>query len=186
MLQVVRKEPTPNPNAFKYHMSEALVEKGALHFSNPREAVDVPLARHLLEDGSVSSVYIQDNFVTISANQWADWGYLEDLLREELGGFDRTKTSGIAAAAEERRAAADAEITDELLIKANQLIDRYVRPALAGDGGGLEVVGIEDKTISVRYQGACGSCPSATAQTLRAIENLLRTQLDPEITLVSA
>ena len=80
----------------------------------------------------------------------------------------------------------DAEITDELLIKANQLIDRYVRPALAGDGGGLEVVGIEEKTISVRYQGACGTCPSATAQTLRAIENLLRTQLDPEINLVSA
>lgn len=186
MLQVVRKEPTPNPNAFKYHASDRLLERGALHFSSPREAADIPLARHLLEDGSVSSVYIQDNFVTISANQWADWGYLEDLLREELATFDAAKAAEIAGAREEKIAAAQAEITDELLIKANQLIDRYVRPALAGDGGGLEVLGIEGKTISVRYQGACGSCPSATAQTLRAIENLLRTQLDPDIHLVSA
>ena len=61
------------------------------------------------------------------------------------------------------------------------VIDMYVRPALAGDGGGVEVMDIEEKVVRIRYQGACGSCPTATMQTLHAIENLLQTQVDPEL-----
>ncbi len=54
-----------------------------------------------------------------------------------------------------------AEEENALLKKINQLLDQKVRPALAGDGGGLQVLGIEGFTVKIRYQGACGSCPSS-------------------------
>jgi len=36
----------------------------------------------------------------------------------------------------------------------------------------------------VHYQGACGSCPSSLAGTLRGIENLLRS-IEPDIDVVA-
>ncbi len=63
----------------------------------------------------------------------------------------------------------------------NSLLDDRVRPALAGDGGGLQVMGLEGKTLFIRYQGACGSCPSSTAGTLMAIQRLLQSEVDEEL-----
>jgi Fe-S cluster biogenesis protein NfuA len=65
-----------------------------------------------------------------------------------------------------------------LLQQINALLDDRVRPALAGDGGGLQVLGLEGKTLFIRYQGACGSCPSSSAGTLMAIQNLLQAEVD--------
>jgi Fe-S cluster biogenesis protein NfuA len=68
-----------------------------------------------------------------------------------------------------------------MMSRINALLDDRVRPALAGDGGGLEVLGLEGKTLFIRYQGACGSCPSSTAGTLMAIQNLLQSEIDDEM-----
>ena len=68
----------------------------------------------------------------------------------------------------------------------NILLDQKVRPALAGDGGGLEVLGLEGYTVKIRYQGACGSCPSSISGTLTAIEGLLKRDVNPAINVVPA
>ena len=73
-----------------------------------------------------------------------------------------------------------------LLKQINDVLDQRVKPALAGDGGGLEVIGLEGLTLKIRYQGACGSCPSAIRGTLVAIENLLRREVNPAIQVISA
>jgi Fe-S cluster biogenesis protein NfuA len=75
--------------------------------------------------------------------------------------------------------------TDELLAKIHETIDKYVRPALATDGGGLEIQGLEGTTVLVRYQGACGGCGSAVTGTLMAIENLLQTEVDENLTVAA-
>ena len=46
---------------------------------------------------------------------------------------------------------------------------------------GLEVIEVDGPIVRIRYQGACGGCPSSTGGTLRVIENHLKSQLDPEI-----
>ena len=54
-----------------------------------------------------------------------------------------------------------------------------------GDGGYLEVLGLTEHTLSIRYQGACGSCPSSLTGTLMAIENMIKEEVDPEIEVVA-
>ena len=56
-----------------------------------------------------------------------------------------------------------------------------VRGMLQADGGDLELVSIEDKTVTVRLQGACGSCPHAMITLKRGVEEFLKEQVDPEI-----
>ncbi|HIO70018.1 MAG TPA: NifU family protein, partial [Nitrospirales bacterium] len=73
-----------------------------------------------------------------------------------------------------------------LLEKINAVLDEKVRPALAGDGGGLNILGLDGLTLKIHYQGACGSCPSSTAGTMMAIQNVLKKEVDEGIQVVLA
>ncbi len=61
-----------------------------------------------------------------------------------------------------------------------------MRPYLASDGGGLQVLGINGYTVKIRYQGACGSCPTSISGTLAAIEGLLRRDINPQLEVEAA
>ena len=63
----------------------------------------------------------------------------------------------------------------------DSLFDEIIRPALANDGGGLELLAIEGNEVKIKYQGACGTCPSSTGRTLAAIQRALQNYLDPEL-----
>jgi Fe-S cluster biogenesis protein NfuA len=63
---------------------------------------------------------------------------------------------------------------EERLSEVQKVIDE-IRPYLQGDGGDCELIGIdEDGTVQLRFVGACGGCPSATATLKMGIENFLR------------
>ncbi|CAL5437492.1 unnamed protein product [Camellia sinensis] len=49
-----------------------------------------------------------------------------------------------------------------------------VRPYLISDGGNVDVVSVEDGVISLKLQGACGSCPSSTTTMKMGIERVLK------------
>jgi Fe-S cluster biogenesis protein NfuA len=66
----------------------------------------------------------------------------------------------------------------------NDLLDEQIRPYLQGDGGDLMVIGLADNYLSIHYQGACGTCPSSIAGTLKGIENLVRT-IEPQIEVLA-
>ena len=67
--------------------------------------------------------------------------------------------------------------------KINEIINKNIRPALAMDGGSLEVINIiEDQEtikIIIKYLGTCQGCTSS-GNTLFAIENELVNQLEYE------
>src|SRR6185312_3483908 len=68
--------------------------------------------------------------------------------------------------------------------KIEAILDRTVRPGLQGDGGDLEVLKYEDNKIYVHYEGACGTCPSATSGTLMAIEGILKDEFNSQIEVI--
>ncbi|HMZ27136.1 MAG TPA: NifU family protein, partial [Elusimicrobiota bacterium] len=125
----------------------------------------------------VASVFVMDRFVTITKFPDADWPLIKARL---VAAIETT-----AAPAATGGADATPGSTDEKLALINAVIDENVRPALAGDGGGLEVLEFSDNVLTVHYQGACGSCASATSGTLYAIQNLLQRMVDPKIQVVS-
>ena len=58
-----------------------------------------------------------------------------------------------------------------------------LRVGLQNDGGDLELVKIEGKTVFLRLVGHCGSCPFAMMTLKQGIETALRDMVDPEITV---
>lgn len=49
-----------------------------------------------------------------------------------------------------------------------------IRPSLKADGGGVELVDVNDGVVSVRLTGACGSCPMSTMTLKMGIERVLK------------
>jgi len=178
MVKVVEVEATPNPDALKFITDARLVAAGAKSFDTPDAALGDPLAEALFKAGPIRSVFYMDRFVTVTKPVEASWA---DLQRPIVTAIEASATP--AAAPAENGAARGA--AEDALAKINQIIDENVRPALAGDGGGLQILDFSNKVLTVHYQGACGSCPSATTGTLFAIQNLLQRMVDPEIQVVS-
>ncbi len=61
------------------------------------------------------------------------------------------------------------------------VLDTHVRPALASDGGGLDLVDLKDDDLFVQYHGACGSCSSSIGGTLNFIQDSLNNHLQTRL-----
>lgn len=178
---LIRVQPTPNPNAWKFVLDRPVLLEGKATYSTPEEAFGNRLAEALLAVDGVKQVHFFQNVITITARFDAD----ESQIQNDVCSVIQTRMAihdpsfGVKESAMAKRAELPADIQ---AIEA--ILDRTIRPGLQGDGGDLEVVRYEDKKLYVSYQGACGTCPSATTGTLMAIEGILRDEFDPEIEVI--
>ena len=180
MLMVEDVDLTPNPHALKFILNQKLLNYETRQYADKDSAKNDPFATGIFNLNGVVSVFYMDKFVTIEKSPEANWGQIQRPFIDFLKSFDPKQIP------EETVTSPTAEEENALLKKINQLLDQKVRPALAGDGGGLQVLGIDGFTVKIRYQGACGSCPSSISGTLMAIEGLLKRDVNPSIHVVAA
>ena len=189
MVQVKSIQPTPNPNAFKFVVDE-LLWAGTRSCVTPADAAGFELAEKLFAIDGVDTLFFCDRFVTVSMTPSADWrGVHESATRVLEDHKPAVVTANIASDPNDPDAFDTSRLSEDgraLLERINLVLDDRIRPALAGDGGGLEIIGLDGKTLMIRYQGACGSCPSSIGGTLMAIQNLLQAEIDEELAVVSA
>lgn len=60
-----------------------------------------------------------------------------------------------------------------------------IRPSLEADGGGVELVDVEDGTVKVKLTGACGGCPMSQMTLKNGIERVLKEEI-PEVEKVES
>ena len=193
MPKIDNIEETPNPNAVKFILKEPVTNGTTRSFHNEAEAAADPLGKALFEVGEVASVFYMDKMVTVEKEDEADWDDLLPRLAVPIRAAESVSAataggngSNGGAAAEGVGGALGALMSDDpRLIRINEILDERIRPALAGDGGWLEVLGLKENTLTIKYQGACGSCPSSLSGTLMAIEGMIRQEVDPEIEVVA-
>lgn len=191
-MKVQSIQPTPNPNAFKFLVDRALAKPGqSKAYGKPEDAQKDVLAQGLFAIPGTETLFFCDNFVTVSMSAKADWRAVAEQVTALLEShIDDEHDAPAAAPASEQSHDPLAFVPKggdpEMMARINAMLDDRVRPALAGDGGGLQVLGLEGKTLFIRYQGACGSCPSSTSGTLMAIQNLLQSEIDEELVVTMA
>ncbi|MGC6486721.1 MAG: NifU family protein [Planctomycetota bacterium] len=184
-MKVTSIQPTPNPNAFKFLMDKPMAKPGQTQaYAKPEQAQNDVLAQGMFAVPGVETLFFCDNFVTVSMTADADWRAVAEQVTKLLESHEPVEDHSAPEAASsdaDPLAALPKGGDPEVLSKINALLDDRVRPALAGDGGGLQVMGLEGKTLYIRYEGACGSCPSSTSGTLMAIQNLLQSEVDEDL-----
>jgi Fe-S cluster biogenesis protein NfuA len=173
MPRIADIEDTPNPNAVKFVLRDRLTWGAACSFDNAEAAATDSLASKLFAIPHVVNVYYMDKWITVTQDGKADW---PTLLRQIAMPIREAEAAPEPAS----QTVSSFEDDDPRLAAIRKLLDEQVRPALVSDGGDLQIVGLEGNRLSIRYFGACGSCPSSLAGTLSAISNLART-IEPDI-----
>jgi Fe-S cluster biogenesis protein NfuA len=178
-------EETPNPNAVKFILREPVSNGVARQYGSAGLAENDPLAKSLFDIGHVVSVFYMDSMITVEKDDEGDWDDLLPALAVPIRAAEAVNSTAASAAAAVGGSIAALTSDDPRLLQINEILDEKVRPALMGDGGYLEIIGLTDHTLSIRYQGACGSCPSSLTGTLMAIESMLKQDVDPELEVVA-
>ena len=188
-MKLISVVPTPNPDALKFTLGEELLKQGSRSFTSSPSAANDPLASKLFAIHGVTSVFYMSNFITVNKNKETPWSDLENRIQDILTASESpTKASEDKTLLKKDGADSSANFRDmtpaQKILAIDKILDDEIRPGLAGDGGGLEIVGLEDNVLQVHYEGACGSCPSSTSGTLQYIESMVRSHLDDSLKVV--
>jgi len=190
----VYSEMTPNPLTMKFVANKHLLgTDDSVEFHSMAEAKGYsPLAEELFNFPFVDGVFITSNFVTITKTDNLSWDFITMELREFVRNWITegkevlvqmpTKNS-IENSNDDapKKVFAESEYDDAI----RNLLDEYVRPAVANDGGAIDFRGYENGVVTVLMKGSCAGCPSSTQTLKGGIESLLKQHL-PEVTEVIA
>jgi NFU1 iron-sulfur cluster scaffold homolog, mitochondrial len=194
-FHVLRVQPTPNPNAFQFVINAPIIGAGDKTYTNADEATEDPLAKALFQIYGVENIYLKESFVTITKSETIGWHTIfekiGETIEEKIHYYEAIDLKKIVEDKPEsildkfhKEDFPNCDVKEKIQI-IEAVLDQAIRPALANDGGGVEVLGVEGNVISVHYQGACGTCPSSTTGTLSYIETFLKDTLHPDLTVIA-
>ena len=186
----VYAESTPNPTVMKF-VANKKISLNPFEFLNIEEAKISPLATKLFHLPFVKSIFIDENFISVSKYDVVDWNEVTMEVREMIRSFIENGNDVISSEiVQEKKASPEisSEINSETSKQIVSILDEYVKPAVAGDGGNIIFKSYDEnsKTVELILQGACSGCPSATITLKSGIETMLREMLHGKVESVVA
>ncbi len=189
----VYAESTPNPAVIKFVANKKLVTS-LFEFTSIDEAKQSPMATELFHFPFVKSVFFDENYVSITKYDVAEWQDITMELREFIRSYiENGKEIVLANTTQTKKKAetqidADFELLDDTSKEIINILEEYVKPAVASDGGNIQFISYDadSKKVSVMLQGACSGCPSSTYTLKSGIENMLKEMLKDKVETVEA
>ena len=182
----VYAESTPNPATIKFVCSKRIVGE-IYEAKNIEEAKNSPLVTELFQKAYIKEVFMDENFISITKYDIAEWDDIVHELREYLRDYIASNKVIVNEVAKQKNKSRQTvyEGTAKEII---QIIDQHIKPAVASDGGNIvfDSYDEESKAVQVILQGACSGCPSSTLTLKNGIEQLLRDMLPGKVEAVTA
>ena len=186
-------ETTPNPSALKFVVSKMLT-RTAVEYKNIDQTASSPLAKELFKFPYVKEIFIDENYISVTKYDINNWDEITLELRSyikqfiENGGTVLEENFVQETLVEETKKTEEFDNLDITSQKIINILEEYVKPAVAADGGNIafESFDEENKIVKVILQGACSGCPSSTFTLKSGIESLLKTMLNDDTIIVEA
>ena len=182
-------ESTPNPEVMKFVANRMIADK-SLEVLNVSQSKNIPLANELFKLPFIKSIFISNNFVSITKVKDVNWEDIAMQLRiyitDYLNSIDIINhTENIESKPFEEKQQNLKEIEKKEFIgyekKIADILDEYIRPAVESDGGSITLRSFKDGIVLLNLSGACNGCPSATITLKQGIEGLLKQKLGEKI-----
>ena len=189
----VYAESTPNPSVMKFVANKKIVA-ALFEFTSIDEAKLSPLATELFHFPFVKSVFLDENYVSITKYDITEWQDITIQIREFIKDYiEKGKEVVLPEAIETlqkstQQVDSNFEALDDVSKQIVNILEEYVKPAVASDGGNIQFISYDsiNKNVSVMLQGACSGCPSSTYTLKSGIENMLKEMLPGKIETVEA
>ncbi len=186
-------ETTPNPATLKFVVSRMLTKSG-VEFKNIDETKASPLAKELFSFPYVKEVFIDENYISVTKYEVNDWNQITLELRSfiklfiENGGTVLDESLLENTEKLEKQQISNFDNLDTTSQQIINILEEYVKPAVAADGGNIlfDSYDEKEKRVKVVLQGACNGCPSSTFTLKSGIENMLKDMLKDENIKVEA
>ncbi|MGY6648854.1 NifU family protein [Wenyingzhuangia sp. IMCC45574] len=183
-------ESTPNPKVMKFGCNKMLTPDDN-EYKSAEETKNSPLAQVLFEFPFVEEVYISENYVSITKNDLIEWPEIISQLRTFLKEYFESDKLVIDTTIEKPKVEIEAVPMENLEgtpLEIAKILDEYVKPAVANDGGNIVFRAYDEETkdVHVILQGACSGCPSSTITLKNGIETMLKEMLPNKINNVVA
>ncbi|MFB9056214.1 NifU family protein [Mariniflexile ostreae] len=186
-------ESTPNPAVIKFVANKKLVTS-LFEFTSIDEAKLSPLATALFHFPFVKSVFFDENYVSITKYDMAEWNDITLELREFIKHYIEDGKEIVSPHAAETLNKSSGQLDnhyeslDDTSKEIINILEEYVKPAVASDGGNIQFISYDPETrnVSVMLQGACSGCPSSTYTLKSGIENMLKEMLGDKVKTVEA
>lgn len=182
-------ESTPNPQSMKFTISQNIADEN-WETSSMDTASRSPLAQKILGFPWATKVFIGNNFITITKEEWVDWDIIQEPLCQLIKDHIKSKQvvlypkpikSEENSSGKENSNQASAYIIQQI----KNILQTDIQPAVAMDGGFISFAGYENGTVFLKMQGACSGCPSASLTLKQGVETHLKKHI-PEVEQVVA
>jgi NFU1 iron-sulfur cluster scaffold homolog, mitochondrial len=187
----VYAESTPNPSVLKFVANKKLVETD-FEFKNIEEAKSSPLASDLFNLSFVKEVFISENYVSITKFDVVEWEEITVEVRSFIRQYIADGKMIISETHQQPKVTQtteeDSANLDDVSKQIISILDEYIKPAVAADGGNIlfQSYHVDTQTVNVILQGACSGCPSSTITLKNGIENMLKQLIPGKIEQVVA
>ena len=187
-------ESTPNPNTMKFVANRTLVPR-RFEYNTIDQTQYAPLAKVLFQELGVQEVFMHQNYVSITKGDEISWEQLINPLKKRIQEFMNSGEPILLDHALSEPEQTNSINTPVPLIQRSDqdkeiisLLEEFVTPAVAGDGGyiAFDSFDPETKTVRVLLQGACSGCPSSTITLKNGIESLLKEMTQGRVAQVEA
>ena len=185
-------ESTPNPGVMKFVANRMLTSQ-TFEFKNIDEAKDAPLAIELFKLPFIKEVFISENYVSVAKFDIAEWSEVANKVRSFIrqyiaDGNIILNENIVPKIVKSLATTTTVENLDETSQQIIDILDEYIRPAVAADGGNIQFESYDEKskTVNVILQGACSGCPSSTMTLKSGIETMLKEMIPNKIESVIA
>ena len=183
----------PNPATIKFVVNK-LLTKTAFECKNIDETTASPFARELFNFPFIKELYIDENYVSITKHDTISWDQISLEIRTFIKNYLEEnrdvvyENQLIESKKQEKQQIKDFENLDTTSQQIINILEEYVKPAVAADGGNILFDSYEDnsKTVRVILQGSCSGCPSSTFTLKNGIENMLKSMLNNDQITVEA
>ena len=167
----VSYENTPNPNSLKFIVNSKICDE-TVEITDRNQAKRSPLALKILGFPWAKSVFLGENFVTVTKEDWLEWDMICDPLSELIQEhFNQGEKALLPKQSSEDLK--NQEDSPEVQ-KIKEILETDIQPAVAMDGGYIEFVSYKKGIVYLSLQGACSGCPSSTLTLKQGIENRLK------------
>ncbi|HPW97801.1 MAG TPA: NifU family protein [Flavobacterium sp.] len=186
-------ETTPNPAALKFVINKGIT-KSTVEFKNIDDAKASPLAQELFKLPYVKELFITENYISVTKYESYTWEEITLELRTFIKQFIENGGTILDESLIEKSSKQDKQEIknfDNLDVTSQEIInilEEYVKPAVAADGGNILFDSYDETTkkVKVVLQGSCNGCPSSTFTLKNGIENMLKSMLHNEDIVVEA
>ncbi len=192
----VYAEATPNPTAMKFVANKKLTVESK-EFKSIADTEDGTLARVLFQFPFIKELYVDENFISVQRHDIVEWedvtqqirSFIKEELEKGLRIGDSKHKGGVEVKNQgEQLQSPVFENLDDVSKKIVEILDEYIRPAVASDGGNIVFDSYDEKNqaVNVILQGACSGCPSSTMTLRNGIETMLKDMIPGKINSVIA